>query len=129
MPDTNGTTNNPERAALNNPVAARPVAAAPLDEAAPAPAVREEERAANLDMILDIPVNLQVELGRTSLPIQDLLKLGAGSVIELNRLAGQPADLVANGKRIGQGDIVVVDDHLGIRITKLVGPESRIQAL
>ncbi len=89
----------------------------------------DADREANLSMILDIPVNVHVELGQARLSIQDILKLGTGSVVELNRLAGQPADIIANSKLIGQGDVVVVEDNLGIRITKLVGPEQRVKSL
>ncbi|OVE76286.1 flagellar motor switch protein FliN [bacterium E08(2017)] len=83
----------------------------------------------NLKMILDIPVDVRVELGNTNISIKDILKMGAGSVVELDREAGSPADIVVNGKLIGQGDVVVINDNFGIRITKLVDPEERIESL
>jgi flagellar motor switch protein FliN/FliY len=83
----------------------------------------------NLKMILDIPVDIRVELGHTVLTIGEILRLGQGSIIALDRLTGSPADLVVNGKRVGQGDVVVVDENFGIRITKLLKPEERLEAL
>jgi flagellar motor switch protein FliN len=121
-----GAANQP---AADGAVKAYPVEIPPLDEDRPAAQDIARERDASLAMILDIPVNIRVELGQARLSIQEILRLGTGSVVELNRLAGQPADIVANGKLIGQGDIVVVDDKLGVRITKLVGPEQRVKNL
>lgn len=83
----------------------------------------------NLKMIMDIPVDVHVEIGQTRLSIRDILRLGAGSVVELDRLAGQSADIVVNGKMVGQGDVVVVNETFGIRITKLVGVQERIRSL
>jgi flagellar motor switch protein FliN/FliY len=83
----------------------------------------------NLKMLLDIPVEIHAEIGHTTASIRDILHLGVGSVVELDRLAGQPADIIVNGVLIGQGDIVVVNETFGIRITKLVGVEERIQSL
>ena len=84
---------------------------------------------ANLKMILDIPVDIRVELGHAVLTIGEILRLGQGSIIALDRLTGSPVDLVVNGKYVGQGDVVVVDEYFGIRITKLLKPEDRIGAL
>ena len=83
----------------------------------------------NLKMILDIPVDMQVELGNTELTIREVLKLGIGSIVELDRTIGSAADIIVNGKLVGQGDVVVVDENFGIRITKLVGPEERLESL
>jgi flagellar motor switch protein FliN/FliY len=83
----------------------------------------------NLKMVMDIPVEVHVEIGGTRLAIRDILRLCVGSVIELERLAGQPADIIVNGRLIGQGDIVVVNENFGIRVAKLVGLEERIQSL
>jgi flagellar motor switch protein FliN len=74
-------------------------------------------------------VDLHVELGATALSIREILKLGAGSIVELDRLAGSSADIIVNGKLIGQGDVVVVGDNFGVRIAKLVEPEKRIDSL
>ena len=83
----------------------------------------------NLKMILDVPVDIRVELGSTNLSIGKIMKLASGSIIALDRTVGSPADIIVNGKLIGQGDVVVVDDNFGIRITKLVGPEERLESL
>lgn len=83
----------------------------------------------NLKMLMDIPVDVHVEIGSTRVAIKDVLRLGVGSVIELDRLAGQPADIIVNGKLIGQGDVVVVNETFGIRIAKLVGVEERLQSV
>lgn len=92
------------------------------------PAQSADGEELNLSMILDIPVDINVELGRTQLSIREVLKLGTGSIVELDRLAGQPADIIVNGKMIGQGDVVVVNENFGIRITKLVDPEQRLES-
>ncbi len=86
-------------------------------------------REANLDAILDVPVTLTLEIGRTSLPIKELLSLGQGSVIELERLVGEPHDVLVNGTLIAQGEVVVVNDQFGIRFTDIVSPAERVQRL
>ncbi|MDY7219687.1 flagellar motor switch protein FliN [Denitrificimonas sp. JX-1] len=85
--------------------------------------------ARNLDMILDIPVKLTVELGRTRITIKQLLELSQGSVIELDGLAGEPMDIQINDYLIAQGEVVVMDDKYGIRITEIVTPSERLQKL
>lgn len=82
-----------------------------------------------LDFILDIPLQISVELGRTRLLVNDLLKLGQGSVIELSNLAGDPLALLANEKLIAKGEVVVVNEKYGIRITEIVTPKERIERL
>lgn len=83
----------------------------------------------NIDMILDIPVNLTVELGRTKLAIRSLLQLAQGSVVELDGLAGEPMDVLVNGCLIAQGEVVVVNDKFGIRLTDIISPSERIRRL
>ncbi|MEJ5210479.1 MAG: flagellar motor switch protein FliN [Burkholderiales bacterium] len=83
----------------------------------------------NLDMILDIPVNLTVELGRTKIAIRNLLQLAQGSVVELDGLAGEPMDVLVNGCLIAQGEVVVVNDKFGIRLTDIITPAERIRKL
>ena len=85
--------------------------------------------ARDLEMIMDIPVQLSVELGRTRITIKQLLELAQGSVIELDGLAGEPMNILINGYLIAQGEVVVVDDKYGIRITEIVTPSERIQRL
>lgn len=83
----------------------------------------------DLDMILDIPVQLTVELGRTKMPIKNLLQLAQGSVVELAGMAGEPLDVMINGFLIAQGEVVVVNDRLGIRLTDIITPSERLHRL
>ncbi|UGA40886.1 flagellar motor switch protein FliN [Chromobacterium haemolyticum] len=83
----------------------------------------------NLDMILDIPVQLTVELGRTKIAIRNLLQLAQGSVVELDGMAGEPMDVLVNGCLIAQGEVVVVNDKFGIRLTDIITPAERIRRL
>lgn len=95
----------------------------PLDKGAASGTMRD------LEMIMDIPVRLSVELGRTRITIKQLLELAQGSVVELEGLAGEPMDILINGYLIAQGEVVVVDDKYGIRITEIVTPSERVQKL
>jgi len=83
----------------------------------------------NIDFILDIPLEVTVELGSTTLPIYDLLQLGQGSIIELNKIAGEPLEILVNGKLIAKGEVVVVNEKFGIRLTDVVSPQERIEKL
>jgi flagellar motor switch protein FliN len=83
----------------------------------------------DINMILDIPVQLTVELGRTRIPIKHILQLAQGSVIELDALAGEPMDVLVNGFLIAQGEVVVVNDKFGIRLTDIVTPSERMRRL
>jgi flagellar motor switch protein FliN/FliY len=83
----------------------------------------------NLDLILDIPVHLTVELGRTKIAIRNLLQLAQGSVVELEGLAGEPMDVLVNGYLIAQGEVVVVNDKFGIRLTDIISPAERLRRL
>jgi flagellar motor switch protein FliN/FliY len=96
----------------------------PLSRAAGAATARQD-----IDMILDIPVQLTVELGRTRIPIKHILQLAQGSVIELDALAGEPMDVLVNGCLIAQGEVVVVNDKFGIRLTDIVTPSERVRRL
>ena len=82
-----------------------------------------------LDVILDIPVNLSLEVGKTKISIRDLLKLNQGSVVELDRLAGEPLDVLVNGTLIAHGEVVVTNDKYGIRLTDVISASERIQKL
>lgn len=95
----------------------------PLDKGTGSAASRD------LEMIMDIPVKLTVELGRTRITIKQLLELAQGSVIELEGLAGEPMDILINGYLIAQGEVVVVEDKYGIRITEIITPSERVQKL
>lgn len=83
----------------------------------------------DLDIIMDIPVKLSVELGRTRITIKQLLELAQGSVVELDGLAGEPMDIMINGYLIAQGEVVVLDDKYGIRVTEIITPAERVQKI
>ncbi len=83
----------------------------------------------NLDMILDIPLVVTVELGRTKMMINDLLQLGQGSVIELSKLVGEPLEILVNEKLVARGEVVVVNEKFGVRLTDIVSPMERIESL
>jgi flagellar motor switch protein FliN len=83
----------------------------------------------NLDVILDVPVTLSMEVGRTRIPIRNLLQLNQGSVVELDRAAGEPLDVFVNGTLIAHGEVVVVNERFGIRLTDVVSPAERLRKL
>lgn len=83
----------------------------------------------NLDVILDIPVTISMEVGATQIPIRNLLQLNQGSVIELDRLAGEPLDVLVNGRLIAHGEVVMVNEKFGIRLTDVVSQQERVQRL
>ncbi|HCF4355138.1 TPA: flagellar motor switch protein FliN, partial [Pseudomonas aeruginosa] len=83
----------------------------------------------NLDVILDIPVTISMEVGHTDISIRNLLQLNQGSVIELDRLAGEPLDVLVNGTLIAHGEVVVVNEKFGIRLTDVISPSERIKKL
>jgi len=83
----------------------------------------------NIDLLMDVDLPIAIELGRTKMPIAEILALGPGSVVELNKLAGEPVDLLVNQKVVARGEVVVVDENFGLRITQLMTPEERLKAL
>ncbi len=87
------------------------------------------EEARNLDLVLDIPLTVTVELGRSKMLINDLLQLGQGSVIELTKLVGEPLEVLINQKLVARGEVVVVNDKFGVRITDIVSTMERVQSL
>jgi flagellar motor switch protein FliN len=99
------------------------------------PPVKEEmnlgslKEVPNLDFILDIPLEVSVELGRARMLINDLLQLGQGSVIELTKLAGEPAEIYVNQKLIARGEVVVINEKLGVRMTDIISPAERVKQL
>lgn len=113
MAEQESATADPPKAAVFESFAPSSAASAPND----------------LDMILDIPVQLTVELGRTKMPIRSLLQLAQGSVVELSGMAGEPLDVMINGFLIAQGEVVVVNDKLGIRLTDIITPSERLRRL
>lgn len=103
------------------------VARAPLEDLRAEPGVPPRE--VSLDAILDIPVSLSMEIGRTKINIRHLLQLNQGSVVELDRLAGEPLDVLVNGTLIAHGEVVVVNEKFGIRLTDVVSAHERVQKL
>ncbi|MGM0676732.1 flagellar motor switch protein FliN [Ectothiorhodospira marina] len=83
----------------------------------------------NLDVILDVPVTISMEIGRTKIPIRNLLQLNQGSVVELDRLAGEPLDVMVNGTLVAHGEVVVVNEKFGIRLTDVISPAERVRKL
>jgi flagellar motor switch protein FliN len=83
----------------------------------------------NIDILMDVKLPVAIELGHTEMTIRDILNLSAGSVVELNKLAGEPVDLLVNNKTIARGEVVVVDENFGLRVTSLISPEDRIKSL
>jgi len=104
-----------------------------VDEEEGAPAQKTQERVQedvrNLDLILDIPLTVTVELGRSRMLINDLLQLGQGSVIELTKLVGEPLEVLVNQKLVARGEVVVVNEKFGVRLTDIVSPMERVQSL
>ncbi|MGF2615658.1 flagellar motor switch phosphatase FliY [Rossellomorea vietnamensis] len=92
-----------------------------------APAAKPESK--NLDMLLDIPLNVTVELGRTNRSVKDILELSSGSIIELDKLAGEPVDVLVNSRLIAKGEVVVIDENFGVRITDIVSQTDRLKKL
>jgi flagellar motor switch protein FliN/FliY len=92
-------------------------------------AVAPDGSSRDLSMIMDIPVELTVELGRTRIPIKNILQLAQGAVVELDALAGEPMDVLVNGCLIAQGEVVVVNDKFGVRLTDIVTPSERIKRM
>lgn len=84
---------------------------------------------ASIDLLLDVMLKLNVELGRSSMTVKDILALGAGSVIELDKLAGEPVDVFINGTLIARGEVVVVEEKFGVRVTEIVSPAKRVISL
>ena len=96
-----------------------------LEDTSGGPAAEE----ANLDVILDIPVTISMEIGRTHISIRNLLQLNQGSVVELDRLAGEPMDVLVNGTLVAHGEVVVVNEKFGIRLTDVISPAERVKKL
>lgn len=106
------------------------------DFSAPAPSVgfnpfaeMEESPERNLDLLMDIPLEVSVELGRVSILVRELLEVGTGSIIELKKTAGEPVEVLVNGRLIARGEVVVVEDNFAVRITEILSPTERVQKL
>lgn len=113
---------------MNNPASSEAVQSDPTESAATATAATTGKDV-NLDVILDVAVTLSMEAGRTRVPIRNLLQLNQGSVVELDRAAGEPLDVYVNGTLIAHGEVVVVNDKFGIRLTDVISPAERLRKL
>jgi flagellar motor switch protein FliN/FliY len=136
MSDDNQVSEDDWAAAMNEQAAPAAASAAPAAAAAAAKVFAQfgggQQSAGapqGFDMIMDIPVRLTVELGRTKISIRNLLQLAHGSVVELDGLAGEPMDVLVNGTLIAQGEVVVVNDKFGIRLTDIITPQERLHKL
>jgi flagellar motor switch protein FliN/FliY len=103
---------------------------AATSEAAPAPAAQTGgDASASLDLLLDVPLKITVELGSTRLTIRELLQLGHGSVVELNKPGGTPLDVYVNGKQIARGEAVIINEKFGVRLTEIISQAARVENL
>lgn len=107
------------------PVTVRPVEFTPFDSYTPT----NTDTNKNLELLMDIKLELTVELGRCQLPVKKVLELTRGSIIELDKVAGESVELYANGKHVANGEVVVIEDNFGLRITSITDPEERIKSL
>ncbi|HUL10691.1 MAG TPA: flagellar motor switch protein FliN [Methylococcaceae bacterium] len=125
---------NEEKQAVKKPVEkqsapAEPAAFQNLEASLQAKEAGDRRDDINLDVILDVPVTIAMEIGRTRINIRNLLQLTQGSVVELDRLAGEPMDVLVNGTLIAHGEVVVVNDKFGIRLTDVLSPAERVRKL
>jgi flagellar motor switch protein FliN/FliY len=116
---------------MEESAAAKAAQPPPTVERASFEQVRPEgkQESKNIDMLLDVTLPVSIELGRTALKIEDILNLGPGSVVELDKLAGEPVDILINEKILAKGEVVVVDENFGVRITSMISPQDRIRSL
>lgn len=119
------------KAGSKEPAVGKPQKAEParFDNFSAAPAAGGGDSDVNLDVILDVGVHMSMEVGRVRIPIRNLLQLSQGSVVELDRLAGEPLDVFVNGTLIAHGEVVMVNDKFGVRLTDVVSPAERIRKL
>ncbi len=93
---------------------------------APLPNMQSPSGQGSMDLLFDVQLQLSVELGRTSIPVKEILQLGPGSIVELDKLAGEPVDILVNGKLIARGEVVVVDENFGVRVTEVASQAERL---
>ena len=101
----------------------------PTESEAQVPATADAHDARNLDLLLDVPLSITVELGRVKVPVRQLLSLGAGAVVELEKLAGEPLDVLVNGRPVARGEAVMVNEKFGVRLTEIVSPSERVESM
>lgn len=120
----------PEQSSFDNPYGSieehvvQPARLAQLD-----PSKAEKPAAQSIDFLYDVMLHVSVELGRTEMTVKQILDMGLGTVIELNKLAGEPVDILVNGKVIARGEVVVIDDMFGVRVIDVLSPSDRINSL
>jgi flagellar motor switch protein FliN/FliY len=105
-----------------------PAATAEVELAPLAPVAGTPTAGSDLELVLDVPVELAVEIGRTTMTIRETLELGPGSIVTLQKMTGEPVDLLVNGRRIATGEVVAIDEEFGLRITHIVSPGTRLDA-
>lgn len=110
-------------------ITVNPASFANLQPKSPKPRPNGQMETANLDLLLDIGLQITVELGRARMSIKEVLSLGPGTVVELNRVAGEPVDVLINGKPIAKGEVVVLGDMFGVRVTDIIPPAQRVQSM
>lgn len=110
-----------------DPTASGSYARAQFSELGPDAGVVPAGGEVNLDLILDVAVTLSLEVGRTRLPVRELLQLAQGSILELDRLAGEPLDVLVNGIKVARGEVVVVNENFGVRLTEVVSANERLE--
>ncbi len=103
-----------------------PLELPPTPTPAPPPAAQQQETPRRLEFLLEVPLNLTVELGRVRKLVKDVLTLGPGSILELDKLAGEPVDVLVNGRAVAKGEVVVIDENFGVRITEIKSPAERV---
>ncbi len=136
QPDETVENANPMSSDASEPMTQRPIGGS--EEIAASPGQLDTLRSVvgapsdtkgNINFLLDVPLDVTVELGRTKIALKDMLQLGPGSVIELDKLIGEPVDLLINERLIAKGEVVVFDESFGVRITDIINPEERIKSL
>lgn len=93
------------------------------------PAAKKQQNTRTLDFLMDVALQVSVEVGRARMTIQDLLQMGPGSVVELEKLAGEPLDIFINGKPVARGEAVIVNEKFGVRLTDIISPEDRVEGV
>lgn len=117
----------PRLESLNQPEP--PLTVTPVELAQLSPGESAARKAANIDLLLDVHLPVSIELGRTRMTIAEILELGTGSIVELDKLAGEPVDILVNNRPLAKGEVVVLDENFGVRITSLVSPRERLERL
>ncbi|AZV42283.1 flagellar motor switch protein FliN [Peribacillus asahii] len=121
--------NSPQYFGAGIAVPSQPVNVQPANFTSFQPYQLQEAEAKNLNMLMDIPLQVTVELGRTKQSVKDILELVSGSIIELDKLAGEPVDILVNSRLIAKGEVVVIDENFGVRVTDIVSQNDRLQEL